>query len=880
MKKKINILFISIGIFIIATVIISFYNKAAEYASKEPKKASEEFEATDALEAFQFISEVRAYPYPDIPPDKFYKAFEHTQNDMQELPVVGQSPTAWTSIGPNNIGGRSLCIVCSPTDTGTLYMGASSGGLWKSTTGGIGANAWQLINTGYPSNAVSSIAIDSVNPNVMYIGTGENYGYEYSANGLDIRVTRGMYGIGILKSVDGGNSWTKSLDWTYQSQRGVWVVTINPKNHNTLYAATSEGVYKSNNAGATWNQILNYQMVMDLKLNPVDTTVLFISVGNLSNNIPNANVGIYKSINAGSTWTKLSDGSHGLPTFWSGKTTLALYQGNPNYVYASIANDPSNPSNSYLGLYVSTDAGNTWTQRYNNLGFQTNQGWYNNAILVKSNDANSVMLGNLDVWRSANGGISFSQQTNWSLWNTGATPPGQPESSSPNYSHADQHYFYQNPKDPNKFYSVTDGGLYRSNDFGTTFYSCNGGYVTTQFYATFANSYQDSIFCIGGLQDNRAAFYQGTVAWYKTFVGDGFCCAVNSQNSNTCYTEYSYGDINRSNNGGVGWSDIGLPSQNETNKCFNTPFISCRSNPNIMYAGGTSIYKSSVGGGSWAVQNANLNGGKVLSMDGSSTSTDTVYAGVIPGTSGVADIYRTVDGTNWTNVSNGTVPNRYPTDIHVNPNNSKEVYATFGGFGTGHVYKTTNAGTTWTNISGNLPDLPHHSICIDPLYPQNIYVGNDIGVFASTNNGAVWYTYNFGMPYTLIFDLTIVYPNRHIRAATHGNGIYERSLVAQPLLGVNNNNQDVPKEFKLLQNYPNPFNPSTNIKFQVAKASNIVLSIYDITGRQVAVLVNQYTQPGTYQVKFDASGYASGIYFYKLSSTEGFTDVRKMMLVK
>lgn len=875
MKRKINILFIFITLFIVAT---SFFNFFDSNFKNKGHKAEWEPEATDALESFQFFSEIRAFPNIDIPPDKFYKAFEHVKNEMTEVNTQN-SPTAWTSIGPNNIGGRSLVLICSPVDTGTIFMGSASGGLWKSTTGGLGANAWTLINTGYPSNAVSSIAIDSVNPNVMYIGTGENYGYEYSTNGLNIRVTRGMYGIGILKTTDGGATWTKSLDWSYQNQRGVWRVIINPKNHNTLYAATSEGVYKSNNAGGTWNQILNYQMVMDLTLNPADTSTLIVSVGDLSNNVPNANVGIYKSSNAGASFVKLSDGSHGLPTFWSGKTTLALYQGNPNFVYASIGNDPSNQSNSYVGLYMSSDNGNTWTIKYNNTGFMTNQGWYNNAFIVKNNDPNSMLLGNLDVYRSTNGGTAFTKLSDWNGWINGATPPGQPESPNSNFSHADQHYFYSNPLDPNKIYSVTDGGLYRSNNFGTSFYSCNGGYVTTQFYATFANSYQDSIFCIGGLQDNRAAFYQGTTAWYKTFVGDGMCCAVNSTNSNTCYTEYAFGDVNRSNNGGVSWGDIGLPGNGSENSyCFATPFICCKSNPTILYGAGTTIYKSINGGTSWVAQTANLNGGKVLSMDCSSTSTDTVYAGVIPAGSGVANIFRTTDGQNWTNVSNGNVPNAYPTDIHVNPNNSRDVFVTFGGFGTGHVYHTTDAGTTWANITNNLPDLPHHCVCIDPQYPQNIYVGNDLGVYVSTNGGGQWYTYSNGMPYALVFDLSVVYPNRHIRAATHGNGIYERSLVPNPLLGIIRNSQ-LPSDFMIYQNYPNPFNPSTKIKYQLPRSEYVVINVFDVTGKIVRTLVNEKQNAGTYEVRFEANNISSGVYFYKITAGS-FSDVKKLMLIK
>lgn len=841
-----------------------------------------EKEPDGIIDAFQFMSEIRAFPDTDIPDDKYYRAFEYSKTHLQEI-HTDASPTDWTSIGPNNIGGRSLCVAIHPVDTATLFIGSASGGLWKSTTGGIGANAWTRIETGYPSNAVSSIAIDSVNPNLMYIGTGENYGYQYSLNGVNIRITRGMYGIGVLKTINGGATWTKALDWSYNNQRGVWAVKINPKNSNTVYAGTSEGVYKSNNAGATWNPVLPYQMVMDLEINPSDTTVLYASVGDLSNNIPNANVGIYKTINAGATWVKLTGG---LPAFWSGKTTIELYKGNPNIIFASIGNDPSNPSNSYLGLYQSVDAGTTWIQKYNSPGLMTNQGWYNNALLVKSNDVNTIVVGNLDLYKSINGGTSFTSKSSWSLWNTGATPPGAPESSSNQFVHADQHYYASNPKEPNKLYITADGGLYRSNDFGETFYSCNGGYVTSQFYNGFGNSFQDSIFCLGGLQDNRSAFYQGTTAWYKTFVGDGFWCAVNQQNAATCYTEYSYGDISRSNNGGVSWSDIQPPGfGSEATNCFASPYICCRSNSQIMYAGGTSVYRSANGGTSWQGPYGNFNGAKILSIDAASYFTDTVYCGTIPVSGGaVADIWRTTNGTTWTNMSNGTVPNRYPTDIHVNPNNARQVYVTFGGFGTGHVYSTTDAGTTWINISGNLPDIPHQSVVIDPSYPQNIYAGNDLGVYVTTNNGAIWGEYRTGMPYALVFDLSIVYANRHIRATTHGNGVYERSLVQNVFTGLTNGN-NIPKEFKLYQNYPNPFNPVTKIKFDVAsnvksETSKVKLIIYDVLGNQVAELVNGEQKPGSYEINFDGTGFASGIYFYKLEVGNVYSEVKKLMIMK
>lgn len=872
--------FISIFFVLIVFISLSIYinnNLIQEFEEEE--------EASDAMESMQWMTQIRAYPDKDIPHDKYFKAFEYSSTqlaNMEDFAEVG----SWTSIGPNNIGGRSNAIAINPIDTSIVYIGSASGGLWKSTSGGIGASAWTVVNTGFPGLAVSAIVIDSVNPNVMYIGTGENYGYQYSNYGLDIRTTRGMYGIGILKTTNGGLNWIKSLDWSYNNQRGVWDIVLNPKNPNVVYAATSEGIYKTINGGNSWYQLLGYKMVIDLMINPVDTGVLYASIGNLLSNSPlsTAEVGIFKSTNSGLNWTKLTGG---LPAIWTGKATLDMYKGNPNYLYANIANDP--PANTYVGYYKSTNAGLNWTVGSTSVP-SGNQGWYNQGHIVKSNDPNSILVGTLNVEKSTNGGVSFSTKSSWSAWNTGATPPGQPEGPS-NFVHADVHYFASNPKDPNKIYIAADGGLYRTNDFGNTFYSCNGGYVTSQFYASLGNSNTDSIFCIGGLQDNRSAFYQGTTAWYKTFSGDGTCSQVNSQNPAICYTAYHNGSISKSENGGINWNgDINSPpgaypeTGNETNYCFNTPYVCCISNPNILYIGGVSVYKSINAGLDWQTQFTFPGGSKALSIAVSSTSTDTAYIGVLPGTSSNAAVYRTTNGgTNWVDVSGGMIPNRYPTRVHVNRYFSKEVYVTFGGFGTAHVLKSTNAGLNWTNITSNLPDVPTHSIVVDPVYPQNIYVGNDLGVYVSTNGGTNWFEYKNGMPYALVFDLTLVNVSRKLRATTHGNGVWDRKLIANPL-PVQNNISELPDIFKLYQNYPNPFNPVTTIKFDIpaikGKTGLVKVEVFDILGKKVATLVNEKLSYGSYHVNFDANSLASGILLYRLIVDNSVIETKKMLLVK
>ncbi|HMQ70171.1 MAG TPA: hypothetical protein PKA90_14430, partial [Ignavibacteria bacterium] len=791
MKSKIILLF-AILVFAGLTMLLSMVIEKTKTSPKDPiennekkeirnkntkKKTSEinglnieEKTSSGAMESMQWITQIRAYPETDIPADKFFKAFEYSKNNLQDINTK-DGLDEWRSLGPNNIGGRSLCVAVHPVDTGIVFIGSSSGGLWKSTSGGTGAEAWTLINTGFPSSAVSSIAIDSVNPDVMYIGTGENYGYEFSENGLDVRVTRGMYGIGILKTTDGGITWSKSLDWSYDNKRGVWKVLINPKNSSVIYAGTSEGIFKSVNAGGDWTQQLDYKMVMDLEINSIDTSILYASIGNLTNNVPLTNKGIFKTTNGGNNWAKLSGG---LPAGWSGKATIEIYKGNQNFIYASIPNDFS-----YAGYFKSTNGGLNWIAGSTSVPIGS-QGWYNNGHFVKANDPNVILVGTIDVEKSINGGASFENKSSWFLWNEGATPPGDPEGPD-DFVHADVHFYTDNPKDANKIYIAADGGLYRSNDFGETFYSCNGGFVTSQFYASFANSDLDTNFALGGLQDNRSAIYQGSNAWFKTFYGDGMSCAINSFNDLICYTEYTYGAINKSTDGGLNWSGINPPGAgSENNYCFVTPFISCSSNPQILFTGGKSIYRSTNNGNSWTGPYGTtvIGGTKILSIASSHTSADTVYCGAVNG-----NLFRTVNaGINWTSITDNSVtPVRYATDMTVNPKRSNDIITTFGGFGSGHVFRSTNAGADWQDISGNLPDVPHHSVVMDPDFNQNIYAGNDLGVYVTTNGGTSWHEYRAGMPYALVFDLTVVKVNRKLRIATYGNGIWERKLMENPV---------------------------------------------------------------------------------------------------
>jgi len=219
-----------------------------------------------AMRAMQFLAGQRSYPGRDLPRAGYAEAFDRGRalNTAEGAEKAGS--ITWQELGPHNIGGRTLTLAFNPQDPNTIYAGSASGGLWRTRTGGVGALAWEYMPTGHAVLGVGSIAIAPDDSNTIYIGTGEVYSYNNTQGGLSDRLTRGSFGIGILKSSDAGMTWHKSLDWSYDQQRGVQVVRIDPTNANVVWAGTSIGTFKSVNGGSTWAQVDATVMVTDLAI--------------------------------------------------------------------------------------------------------------------------------------------------------------------------------------------------------------------------------------------------------------------------------------------------------------------------------------------------------------------------------------------------------------------------------------------------------------------------------------------------------------------------------------------------------------------------------------------------------------------------------------
>ncbi|MBN8572219.1 MAG: T9SS type A sorting domain-containing protein, partial [Ignavibacteria bacterium] len=237
-------------------------------------------------------------------------------------------------------------------------------------------------------------------------------------------------------------------------------------------------------------------------------------------------------------------------------------------------------------------------------------------------------------------------------------------------------------------------------------------------------------------------------------------------------------------------------------------------------------------------------------------------------------------GTNWTDISAG-LPVRYVTDVVVDKRNPNVAYVTLSGFNMDerntHVFRTTNYGANWVNITGNLLNVPANSLIIDYNKDSTLFVGTDAGVYYTTRLGASWVQLGTGLPNSPVFDLIYHQASFKLVAATHGRSMFEVDISNLPS-GINNNTVTA-NDFILKQNYPNPFNPETNIAYELKQKAFVTLKVFDLSGKEVAVLVNGIKAQGSYNVKFSAAELSSGLYFYKLESGE-FSEVKKMMLIK
>ena len=806
MKKPLRLL--AFGTLCLALIVSLFFVlKPHERFGEEGEEGEEGETIPGVLLSMDLWSAMRTYPDNTMSEKGFSESFEQASRmsiaaRSAESKVYATTTAPWVGLAPKNFSGRVISLGFHPTNSNIMWVGTAAGGLWKTTNGGTGAANginWTYVPTGFPVLGVMSIAVHPTDPNTIYIGTGEVYNVNNTGGptaGGNIRTFRGTYGIGILKTTNGGTSWTKVLDFGNNQLFGVAEIQFNPSDPTMVFAATTEGLYRSTNSGANWDLIATVpNLAMDIQFKPGTPSVMYVSCGNFGS----ASTGIYKSTNATSASPTFSAVNTGI-TLSTGKIMLAQSASAPNTIFASVGRKPD--SSDPWGIYRSTNEGASWTQINTASTIVSgssalNQGWYAHDIAISPSSTTDILWAEMDVYKSTNSGNTFARESQWNLWGLYPTI-GDLSEGSANYVHADIHRLLISPFNSQHVFALTDGGVFKSTDFGSTWNSYNGGLMTAQIYANVGLSRQDPTFMVGGLQDNEGFIYDGTARSERIGgLGDGFHGAIHPTNDNICLIESYYLNVYRStdragsfptkviNNGQPGNSGHELA-------CFNAPVVFAPSNGSIMYAGTIRMKKSTDAGASFSNVGPNplsASDAMILYIAVAPSNPNVLYVSTAPGqTTGTPSrLFKSTNGgTNFTEIT-GTLPNRYFSDIAVDGANPSRLAVTVSGFGSSHVFLSCDGGTTWSDISGDLPNIPHNTVMFDLYNRRTVYVGNDLGVFyahgAPSGTMALpgstpltWTAYNEGIEdAVLVSDLQITNTGK-IRAATFGRGLWERDL--------------------------------------------------------------------------------------------------------
>lgn len=709
-------------------------------------------------ERLEWFLKQRTYPFNDLPEGARQRAWNAREEGSNR--TAGGLPLAWRAVGPRptisdfpaNWGltsGRINSIAVSPADPNLLLVGAATGGVWRSTNGGA---SFVPVSDAQVDLAIGSIAFAPSNPQIVYAGMGDAAG--------------GYLGSGILRSTDAGATWTRVSNGTLPSPGTIARIAVDPTDANRLYVAQysvlsgaslfSSGFFYSTDGGVSFTKTLN-GLTRDVVQHPTNPDILYLGVTRYDSGAPNT-AGVFKSTNKGQSWTRV----YTVPFATASNVKVAVTPATPEAVYVVSA------SGSTAALEVSTDGGGMWAPR--GAAIDTGQFSYNCYLFVHPTSPNTIYIGTRDLWRTVDGGTSYTNVTN-NFSVSGAYNPTVAR------SHPDQHHFYISPTNPNTFYVANDGGLSRTNDGGATFASLNGSLGLTMFVSLAVHP-SAALRMYGGTQDNGNQRRQpaGT-SWEEFQSGDGGQISLDVADPSILYVTYVRHTIWRyANNGNNFQATIGSQTTFANDRvAFYPPLVGNQTNSNI-YFGTFRLYVSTNRGASWTAPGGATdltNGSGTLSAIAVSKSdNNTIYTGASDGRVMVS----TNGGTNWTDRTPG-LPTRFVKSITVDPSNPNTAFVTFSGFLAGHVYRTVNGGQNWTNISGNLPDIPVNTLLLDPRpgNPNTIYVGTDIGVFRTLDGGGTWETFNNGMPPVIVTELA-GQPNGLVAASTYGRGAYEINL--------------------------------------------------------------------------------------------------------
>jgi len=668
-------------------------------------------------------------------------------NYIQGNPGSRSSAGNWVSLGPEILPngkeykglGRLNAIAFHPTDPDIIYVGSPSGGLWVTTVGG---NSWTSFTDDQPTLGVSAIIVDYNNPDLLYIGTGD-------------RDAGDAAGLGVFRSTDAGQTWE---EWSNgMGNRTVGRLLQHPDNNLLILAATSGGIYRTVDGGANWTQILSGNF-KDILFKPGDPSIVYAAAGG----------NVYKSTNGGLSFSLLTNGLPG-----GSRAAIAVTPANPAYVYVILTN-----GDSFKGLYRSTDNGNSFTTQSTSPNIMSwgcnggsgGQAWYDLDIAADPNDADVIFAGGVNCFKSITGGTIWNISSHW--WGDCGVPA----------VHADLHVLEYNPLN-DRLYAGNDGGIYYSDDQGTSWNLISNGLVISQVYKIGQSATQrDKV--LNGYQDNGTSTYMGSY-WQFTRGGDGMECAVDPKNSSYSYATVYYGNIDRYFNNNYNGNVASIDNYGLTEEgAWITPFCIDEDDPNIMFLGYKNVWrcnnvKAPTGQIAWSniTEDLNLGTENMRVLEQSPANPGILYA------SNYSNLFFRTDNArdaepSWYTLTTQLPPGGDIHDIECHPENPDIVYLSKGG----RIYISEDKGITWEDISGTLPGVTYTSIAYYKNSYDGLYVSSDIGVFYKDGYMADWIMFSNGLPIDAsITEIEIYYDPDDpagdvIRAGTYGRGMWESDM--------------------------------------------------------------------------------------------------------
>lgn len=753
-----------------------------------------------------------------------------------KMPAPAWYPVGPDLIPPNLTGymengiGRINCIAFHPFISSTYYVGVAQGGLWKTANNG---QSWIPLTDDLPITRISDIAIDPLNPDVIYISVCD---FEYVGFGLYLngRKRNTHYGLGVYKTIDGGLTWQAS-GLSFQLTDGdaslIRKVIVHPVNSNNLVACGVSGMYRSSDAGVSWSKNLD-TLFWDLVPDPVNINTLYAASGW----VKNANDGyaaIFKSTDFGNSWVELNTGIPPVDSIQ--RIKLAIAPSNNNTIYAVAVNT----DNGLYGIYKTTNGGSNW-QFINpalnilesNEGFGTGgQGTYDLAVLVNNTNENLVYVGGINLWGSSDGGLNFYPVSHWTT-NYGPTV------------HADIHMLEQQPLTGN-YFVCNDGGVYRTSNivlgnwddanngipWPTQWTNISDGLAITSFYRI-ASSKNSAGRIVAGAQDNATLYFDG-VNWSTIFGGDGMDNYLDPVNDNVIVGSSQYGWFNLSEDNGVSNFTINPNMNNEVAE-WTTPLVADYNQYGTLYAGFSNVSKTNDGGYSWSVISnfpAGFNNNEIVCLAVSPGNSNIIYAAKrvryeygIPGS-----VFKTTDGgLNWTDVTSGLPDSLYYTGLEISESDTAMVYVSMAGMSAGNkVFMTNDGGSTWENVSYNLPNLPVNCVKNIPG-TKDIIIATDIGVYILYEDSLSWVNVSDGLPNVIISDIEFNTVLNKMYVCTFGRGIWASDLEPLKIQEWRKNN---PAESFTI--YPTVNNGTFTIYFD-KENMKAELEIIDIKGRIIS----------------------------------------------